>query len=206
MFGYFSTSSVWIAFLSMALLMISITAQADPPVKQSSSGLCHSEESPYYDRTKTLTGYESLEECVLSGGQLRDGRLLAQHSESYLKYERSHFGHGWDDSDGDCQNSRAEALIAQSSTKVRFADERRCRVITGRWISPFTGNIIQNASEIDIDHVVPLKWAWDHGADMWSGTKRERFYTMSERLECKVTRSQSLSVTYRFYPSKRSNH
>jgi hypothetical protein len=28
--------------------------------------------------------------------------------------------------------------------------------VTGRWISPFTGNVIQNASEIDIDHVVPL--------------------------------------------------
>jgi hypothetical protein len=158
-FKYFRTSDVWIALPSMALLMISITVQAAPPVKQSSSGLCHSEESPYYDRTKTFTGYESLEECVQRGGQLRDRVVLAQYSEFYSEYERSQFGNGWDDSDGDCQNSRAEALIAQSSTKVRFEDERRCRVVTGRWISPFTGNVIQNASEIDIDHVVPLKWA-----------------------------------------------
>ncbi|XKG36511.1 HNH endonuclease family protein [Marinobacter sp.] len=47
--------------------------------------------------------------------------------------------------------------------------------MTGRWISPFTGNVIQNSSEIDIDHVVPLKWAWDHGADNWSRAKREKF-------------------------------
>ncbi|WP_227515372.1 HNH endonuclease family protein [Marinobacter salinus] len=90
-------------------------------------------------------------------------------------YERSKFGYGWDDADGDCQNSRAEALVAQSSTDVRFADERRCRVVTGRWISPFTGKVIQNASDIDIDHVVPLKWAWDHGANTWSRDKREKF-------------------------------
>lgn len=34
---------------------------------------------------------------------------------------------------------------------VRFADESRCRVVSGRWISPFTGKVIQNSSEIDIE-------------------------------------------------------
>lgn len=90
-------------------------------------------------------------------------------------YKRSAFGRGWDDADGDCQNSRAEALIATSSTTVRFATDRECRVVTGRWISPFTGNVIQNTSDIDIDHVVPLKWAWERGARGWPQAKRERF-------------------------------
>ncbi|AZT86066.1 HNH endonuclease (plasmid) [Marinobacter sp. NP-4(2019)] len=62
-----------------------------------------------------------------------------------------------------------------SSTPVRFTTDRRCRVVTGRWISPFSGNVIQNASEADIDHVVPLKWAWDRGANHWSDANRERF-------------------------------
>lgn len=75
----------------------------------------------------------------------------------------------------DNQNSRAEALIATSSTTVRFATDKNCRVVTGRWISPFTGNVIQNSSDIDIDHVVPLKWAWERGAIGWSQAKRERF-------------------------------
>lgn len=66
-----------------------------------------------------------------------------------------------------------EALIEQSTVAVRFATEKKCRVLSGRWISPFTGNVIHNASEIDIDHVVPLKWAWEHGASEWSQKKRD---------------------------------
>ncbi|MDO6441561.1 HNH endonuclease family protein [Marinobacter sp. 2_MG-2023] len=92
-----------------------------------------------------------------------------------LEYERSAFGHGWDDTDGDCQDSRAEALIATSTTPVRFATDKRCRVVTGRWVSSFTNQVIQNASDIDIDHVVPLAWSWGRGATQWSSEKRERF-------------------------------
>jgi len=95
---------------------------------------------------------------------------------------RSAFGHGWDDQDGDCQNSRAEALIATSTTPVRFATGKRCRVVTGRWVSPFTGRVIQNAGEIDIDHVVPLAWSWSRGAGQWSREKREQFANDSMNL------------------------
>jgi len=161
--------------------LFSVTASADL-VKMSTSGLCHQTESSWYERTKNYRAFESLDSCLSAGGKLPKSiaastaaiAVMQTHAKDQ-EYKRSAFGHGWDDSDGDCQNSRAEALIAQSSTDVRFADERRCRVVTGRWISPFTGNVIQNASEIDIDHVVPLKWAWDHGADTWSRDKREKF-------------------------------
>jgi hypothetical protein len=147
----------------------------------SNSGLCHPPQSNWYERTQNYTAFDSLKACLDDGGSLPQGVSRASINSSQEPideskgYQRSAFGHGWDDRDGDCQNSRAEALIAQSSTKVRFSDDSRCRVVTGRWISPFTGNVIQNASEIDIDHVVPLKWAWDHGASSWTRAKREDF-------------------------------
>ena len=175
MFGYFPNSNLWTVLSSIALLAVSITAHTAPTVKQSSSGLCHSEESPNYDRTKTFTGYESLKECTQNGGQLRDGLVLARYSESNSEYDRSKFGHGWQDTDGDCQNSRMEALISQSTRSVQFADDDRCRVTQGRWISTFTGKVITDASKIDIDHAVLLKFAWEHGADTWSQEKRVRF-------------------------------
>lgn len=170
--------------LLAAMLIIASPSVIADLIKKTKSGICHPPASSYYDRTRNFRAFDSVEECLASGGRLPKGmsgyrdngksasRTLAKADSGY---ERSKFGHGWDDADGDCQDSRAEALIAQSSTKVRFADERRCRVVTGRWISPFTGKIIQNASEIDIDHVVPLKWAWDHGANTWSDDKREKF-------------------------------
>ncbi|WP_281348233.1 HNH endonuclease family protein [Marinobacter changyiensis] len=58
---------------------------------------------------------------------------------------------------------------------MRFGTDKGCRVVSGRWVSPFTGNVIQNSSEIDIDHVVPLAWAWERGASNWSDARRERF-------------------------------
>ncbi|WP_421868152.1 HNH endonuclease family protein [Marinobacter adhaerens] len=170
--------------LITALLIVASPSVTADLVKRTNSGICHPPASSYYDRTKNFQAFDSVEECLASGGRLPKGMSGYESSQRYTSravvmgaqdYERRKFGPGWDDADGDCQNSRAEALIAQSSTQVRFADERRCRVITGRWISPFTGNVIQNASDIDIDHVVPLKWAWDHGANTWSDDKRERF-------------------------------
>lgn len=164
--------------LAVMLLVASGVASAEM-VKKTPSGICHPPASSYYERTENFRSFNSVEECLGSGGRLP--KRLAQNQSNLSpadrskSYERSAFGHGWDDADGDCQNSRAEALIATSSTNVRFATEKKCRVVTGRWISPFTGNVIQNSSEIDIDHMVPLKWAWKRGAKGWSQAKRERF-------------------------------
>lgn len=164
----------------IAGFLFSFTANASV-VKRSNSGLCHPPESGWYERTKAYQAYKSVEACLESGGELPKGLALASlkadksESKAVQKYERSAFGHGWDDADGDCQDSRAEALIATSSTPVRFASDKRCRVVTGRWISPFTGKVIQNASKIEIDHVVPLAWSWDRGAGQWSEDRRKRF-------------------------------
>lgn len=162
--------------------VIGVAPVAAETVKKTSSGICHPPESSWYERTENYTAYDSVEACLEAGGRLPKGLTLASLSDRQARssgrkeYTRSAFGHGWDDADGDCQVSRAEALVATSTTTVRFADDDdRCRVTTGRWISPFTGEVIQNAGNIDIDHVVPLAWSWAHGADDWSDEKRERF-------------------------------
>lgn len=146
-------------------------------VKKSSSGLCHPPSSPYYDRTQNFERFASLGECLNSGGRLSKGAVHFSGPALVSKtgYSRSQFGHGWADIDGDCQNSRMEALIEQSTAPVRFDSGRKCRVTAGRWISPFTGKVIHDASAVDVDHVVPLKWAWDNGAAQWTQEKREQF-------------------------------
>lgn len=174
--------SIKVPFLVVIVFELFVNTATADVVKMSTSGLCHPPQSSWYERTQSYRAFKSLDDCLDAGGGLPRGvtRKTASISQEKTlvtaqKYERSAFGHGWNDVDGDCQNSRAEALIATSTTKVRFASDKRCRVVTGRWISPFTNQVIQNASDIDIDHVVPLAWAWEHGAKGWLKEKRERF-------------------------------
>lgn len=44
-------------------------AQSSPPVKMSTSGICHPKGGTYYDRTKNFTPYKSMSACVAAGGR-----------------------------------------------------------------------------------------------------------------------------------------
>ena len=41
----------------------------EPAVKKSKSGICHSKGSRYYTRTKYYSGFDSMENCLKSGGR-----------------------------------------------------------------------------------------------------------------------------------------
>ena len=81
-------------------------------------------------------------------------------------YDRSEWRH-WQDFDRDCQNTRHELLIRESLDYVTFTNDRRCSVATGRWVGPYTGLTFTRASDVDIDHIIPLKYAHDHGGAEW---------------------------------------
>ena len=142
----------------LALMLVTgLEPLAAETIKKTASGICHPPTSSYYVRTQNFRAYDSLGECLAGGGRLPKQLAISDSPKSSQNnldsYERSALGHGWEDVDGDCQDSRAEALIVTSSTEARFATEKRCRVISGRWVSPFTGNVLQNSRDIDIDHV-----------------------------------------------------
>lgn len=181
------------ALIIFLTLIVNDDASAQT-LKKSSSGICHPLESRYFNSTTNFQPFDTLQECLESGGRLP--KNLARESSAPGKqsaYDRAKFGTGWSDSDRDCQDSRAEALIAASTTNVTFADPEKCRVITGRWISLYTGQIIQNSSQIDIDHIVPLKWAWSRGASNWTSQNRALFANDSINLipvEASLNRSK----------------
>ena len=89
-------------------------------------------------------------------------------------YDRDQWG-GWVDADGDCQDTRQEVLIAESTTQVTFETAKKCRVASGTWDGPFTGRQFNNPSKLDIDHMVPLANAHDSGAWGWGRAKKRRF-------------------------------
>ena len=95
------------------------------------------------------------------------------HADNIPKYKRSYFG-GWADSDGDCQNTRHE-LLQELSTSIMSFTNNTCRVLTGKWLDPYTGKTFRQSADVDIDHLVPLYWAWQHGAYAWNRDQRVRF-------------------------------
>lgn len=96
-------------------------------------------------------------------------------------YNRKDWPH-WIDADGDCQNTRQEMLIATSRVPVKFKDARHCTVVSGEWFGVYTGKTFTKASDVDIDHIVPLAHAHRHGADKWTRDQRRTFANDFENL------------------------
>ncbi|MFE5791034.1 HNH endonuclease family protein [Streptomyces sp. NPDC056503] len=98
-------------------------------------------------------------------------------------YARDAFGHAWlDKADGvpfarngcDTRND----LLRRDGRDLRFRDGSDCVVVAMTLDDPYTGTTIdwrkQKASEVQIDHVVPLSYAWQMGASRWTDAKRKR--------------------------------
>ena len=101
-------------------------------------------------------------------------------SDIFPPYVRTEFSSGWQDLDGDGQNERAEILIAThrsgpGSVPIRYGSEEEHRVTTGRWRCRFSGTWVTDATELDIDHLVPLAEAWESGAYAWTDDLRSRY-------------------------------
>jgi hypothetical protein len=102
------------------------------------------------------------------------GRLTVAGESGGSTYDRDRFKH-WTDNNGDCQNTRAEVLLNETRATVTFTTSRRCTVATGRWYSYYDGKTWTQAGDVDIDHLVALKEAWESGARSWSAGDRTRF-------------------------------
>lgn len=85
------------------------------------------------------------------------------------KYERlKHFG-TWvvDPRQDECYDTRALILIRDSETEVGYSTTNKCKVYSGTWADPYSGGTFKTAREIEVDHVVALKNAYDSGAWQW---------------------------------------
>ena len=97
--------------------------------------------------------------------------MLAEVPADIPAYSRDDWKH-WVDTDGDCQNTRAEVLIEESSTPPTFNTDRNCRVIGGNWDGPYTGEQFEDAGDVDIDHLIPLKNAHLSGGWQWDAARK----------------------------------
>lgn len=94
--------------------------------------------------------------------------VMREHGDGY---DRELFEH-WI-TIGGC-STRENVLIRDSLTPAQV-DPFGCRVVAGDWLSPFDGETWDSPADVDIDHVIPLKEAWDSGAWSWTASQRRAF-------------------------------
>ncbi|MER5622433.1 HNH endonuclease family protein [Streptosporangium sp. NPDC002544] len=85
-------------------------------------------------------------------------------------YDRSLFNH-WITISGTC-NTRETVLKRDG---VGVVVNSSCAATSGSWYSPFDGATWTAASDVDIDHMVPLAEAWRSGAYAWTSAQRQSY-------------------------------
>lgn len=109
--------------------------------------------------------------------------LTVKPAGSTTGYSRDLFPH-WITQYGTC-NTR-EVVLKRDGVNV--TTDTNCAATSGSWYSEYDGATWTLASDLDIDHVVPLAEAWRSGADSWTTTKRQGFAN-------DLTRPQLIAVT-----------
>lgn len=112
-------------------------------------------------RLVPATQVASLQSFPRESGQVTAYNRLVQYGD-------------WVDEDGDCEDARAEVLIRDSRLPVK-RHANPCRVRAGSWVDPFGGDTLTLASDVDIDHMVPLRNAHISGAWRWSFPRRRAY-------------------------------
>ena len=96
--------------------------------------------------------------------------LTVASSTHTTTYNRDLFPH-WITISGTC-NTR-ETVLKRDGSSVLVSSA--CASTSGNWYSPYDGATWTAASDVDIDHMVPLKNAWISGAWAWTTSKRQSF-------------------------------
>ena len=92
-----------------------------------------------------------------------------------VPYDRDDWGSGWSDEDGDCLSTRHEVLMHEAAESVFLRDDG-CLVTGGTWLAEFTGTVVSDPRDLDIDHFVPLANAHRSGAWEWSAETKRSYY------------------------------
>ncbi|KAG8762657.1 hypothetical protein FRC12_008930, partial [Ceratobasidium sp. 428] len=78
-------------------------------------------------------------------------------------YDRNLFPH-WITISGACDTR--ETVLKRDGTNV--VTDSACAATSGTWKSVYDGATWTAASDLDIDHIIPLKEAWVSGARTWT--------------------------------------
>ena len=104
--------------------------------------------------------------------------LVCENENTTAIYDRDNWGN-WS-TKGDLQNVRHQVLLEETLNTGECEDEEPTiqddKVVTGCWKDQYTNMIYKDSTELDIDHLVPLKEAFESGAHNWTKEKKKEYY------------------------------
>lgn len=105
--------------------------------------------------------------------QARDqlDELTVQDESEVAGYDRDLFPH-WDTgAEGTC--TTRQVVLERDGEDVQT--DEGCQPISGTWTSLYDGEVLTEAGQVDIDHMVALREAWRSGAHAWTTEERGGF-------------------------------
>ncbi|MGW2281571.1 HNH endonuclease family protein [Streptomyces sp. NPDC001770] len=118
------------------------------------------------------------------------GQLTVAAAGTTSGYSRDLFPH-WITQSGACDTR--ETVLKRDGSGV--VTNTSCSATSGSWYSEYDGATWTAASDLDIDHMVPLAEAWRSGANSWTTAQRQAFAN-------DLTRPQLIAVTDNVNQSK----
>ncbi len=124
---------------------------------------------------------------VAPGADVLAGIVLVPKRIRATDYRRSAYGEAWDDDNGapggrnGCDTR--DEILDRDLTDKSYVSTKRCvnAVAVGSLRDPYTNATVafirgsQVGASVQIDHIVPLAFAWDMGARDWPEATRKRF-------------------------------
>ena len=97
--------------------------------------------------------------------------LPSGEADTSVPYNRKDYKH-WIAIQGAC-DTRETALVRDGSDVV--TDPSTCKVTSGSWVDPYSGKTFNDAKKMDIDHLIPLQYAHQHGGASWDAAKKQAY-------------------------------
>lgn len=89
-------------------------------------------------------------------------------------YKRADWVH-WRKVPDSCRDVRQVALARDARPSSVVWSDDGCRVVRGVWLDPYTGNVLTDPMELDVDHLVPLSEASKSGGWAWTKEQKEDY-------------------------------
>lgn len=138
-------------------------------------------------------------------------------TQLFFNYNRDDYKH-WGNAGSSCWNVREEVLFLQAESivlldknkEVTTEKKNACSIQEGVWKDPYSGETFTDPTKLDIDHIVPLSYANEVGAEPWATRLKTQFANDIERNLIAVSASQNRSKGNKgpasWLPSDSSSH